>query len=92
MKVREGAFRTRLALFKVDYSFNPSLSLSNFVPYDTDSRNLGLQSRLRWAIKPGNEIFLVVDHAWQYTTFDRFERLEALLTNARVKLNYTFRF
>lgn len=92
MKVREGAFRTRLALFKLDYAFNPSLSLSNFVQYDTDSRNLGLQSRLRWAIKPGNEIFLVVNHAWQYTTFDRFERLEALLTNARVKLNYTFRF
>jgi len=92
VKVREGAFRTRLALFKLDYSFNPSLSLSNFVQYDTDSRNLGLQSRLRWAIKPGNEVFLVVNHAWQYTTFDRFERLEALMTNVRVKLNYTFRF
>ncbi len=92
VKVREGAFHTRLALFKLDYAFNPSLSLSNFVQYDTDSRNLGLQSRLRWAIKPGNEVFLVINHAWQYTTFDRFERLEALLTNARVKLNYTFRF
>ena len=92
VKVREGAFRTRLALCKVDYAFNPSLSLSNFVQYDTDSRNLGLQSRLRWTIHPGNELFLVVNHAWQYTTFDRFERLEALMTNARVKLNYTFRF
>jgi hypothetical protein len=92
VKVREGTFRTRLALFKVDYAFNPSLSLSNFVQYDTDSRNLGVQSRLRWTIQPGNEIFLVVNHAWQYTTFDRFERLQALMTNARVKLNYTFRF
>jgi hypothetical protein len=30
VKVREGGFRTRLALFKLDYAFNPSLSLSNF--------------------------------------------------------------
>jgi len=92
VNVREGAFRTRLALYRLDYAFNPSLSLSNFVQYDTDTRNLGLQSRLRWMIKPGNELFFVVNHAWQYTTFDRFERLEALMTNARVKLNYTFRF
>ena len=92
VKLREGRFRTRLALFKVDYAFSPSLSLANFAQYDTDSRNLGLQSRLRWTINPGNEIFLVINHAWQYTTFDRFEKLEALMTNARVKLNYTFRF
>jgi hypothetical protein len=89
VSLREGAFRTRLALFRVNYSFTPSLALSNFVQYDTDSRNLGLQSRLRWMIRPGNELFLVVNHAWQYNTFDRFE---ALLSNVRAKLNYTFRF
>jgi len=92
VNVREGGFRTRLALYKLDYAFNPSLSLANFVQYDTDTRNLGLQSRLRWMVKPGNEVFFVVNHAWQYTTYDRFERLESILTNARVKLNYTFRF
>jgi len=92
VNVREGAFRTRLALYKLDYAFSPSLSLANFIQYDTDTRNLGLQSRLRWMVKPGSEIFFVINHAWQYTTFDRFERLEAILTNARVKLNYTFRF
>ena len=85
----EGDFRVRLALYRLDYSFSPSLSLSNFIQYDTDSRNLGLQSRLRWMIRPGNELFFVVNHAWQYNNFDR---LEALLTNARAKLNYTFRF
>lgn len=87
--LREGRFRTRLALFRLDYSFSPSLSLANFVQYDTDSRNLGLQSRLRWTIRPGNELFFVVNHAWQYNNFDR---LQALITNVRAKLNYTFRF
>ncbi len=88
----EGNFRTRLALFRLDYSFSPSLTLANFVQYDTDTRNLGLQSRLRWIIRPGNELFFVINHAWQYQTLDRFEQMRAILTNARVKMNYTFRF
>jgi hypothetical protein len=92
VKLREGGFRTRLALFKLDYAFNPSLSLANFLQYDTDSRNLGLQSRLRWMIQPGNELFFVINHSWKYVSFDRFERLEAFMTNARLKINYTFRF
>ncbi len=89
VNLREGRFRTRLALLKLSYAFNPSLTFSNFVQYDTDSRNLGLQSRLRWMIRPGNELFFVVNHAWQYNNFDRFE---AILSNVRAKLNYTFRF
>jgi hypothetical protein len=89
VNLREGTFRTRLALFKLNYAFNPALTLSNFVQYDTDSRNIGLQARLRWMIRPGNELFLVVNHAWQQNTFDRYE---AILSNVRAKLNYTFRF
>jgi hypothetical protein len=89
VRLKEGDFDTRLALLKFDYSFTPFLALSNFIQYDTDSHNLGLQSRLRWIIKPGNELFLVVNHAWQQNTLDRFE---ALRTNARAKLNYNFRF
>jgi hypothetical protein len=89
VRVREGAFRTRLAVFRLNYSFNSSVTLANFLQYDTDSRNLGLQSRLRWMIHPGNELFLVVNHGWQY---NRFDRLEAIMSNVRAKLNYTFRF
>lgn len=92
VNVPEGSFTTRLALYRLDYAFNPNLSFANFIQYDTNSRNIGIQSRLRYMVKPGNELFMVINHAWQYTTFDRTERLQAILTNARVKLNYTFRF
>jgi hypothetical protein len=85
----QGSFRTRLALYKLDYTFTAFISLSNFVQYDTDSRNLGFQSRLRWIVKPGNELFVVVNHAWEQNTLDRFE---AVRTNVRAKVNYTFRF
>ena len=87
--LEEGSFRTRLALFQFDYSFSPLTTVSSFVQYDTQSQNIGLQSRLRWIIKPGNEVFFVVNHAWQQDIFDRFE---SLTTDVRAKINYTFRF
>ena len=85
----EGSFTTQLALFRFDYSFSPLTTVSSFVQYDTESRNIGLQSRLRWIIKPGNEVFFVVNHGWQRDIFDRFE---SITTDVRAKINYTFRF
>lgn len=92
VNVNEGSFRTRLALYRLDYAFSPNVSFANFIQYDTDTRNVGLQSRLRYLIQPGNELFFVINHAWQDTSLDRNERLQSILTNARVKLNNTFRF
>lgn len=89
INLREGKFSTTLTSYRLDYAFTPFISLANFVQYDTDSRNIGLQSRLRWILKPGNEFFVVLNHAWQENLFDRFESAQARF---RVKLNYTFRF
>jgi hypothetical protein len=73
----------------VNYSFSPLTTLSSFVQYDTESKNIGLQSRLRWIIKPGNEVFFVVNHGWQRDIFNRFE---SIVMDVRAKINYTFRF
>jgi hypothetical protein len=89
LKLKEGEFSTSMAMYRLDYSFTPFISLSNFVQYDTDSRNIGLQSRLRWIMKPGNEFFIVLNHGWQENELDRFESAQ---TRFRIKLNYTFRF
>jgi hypothetical protein len=89
VRLKEGSFSTRLAMFRLDYSFTPLIGLSNYVQYDTDSGNIGLQSRLRWIVRPGNELFFVVNHSWQENPLDRWE---ALRTDVRAKLNYTFRF
>jgi hypothetical protein len=89
VRLEQGDFNTSLVMYRLDYSFTPFISLANFVQYDTESRNIGLQSRLRWILKPGNELFVVLNHAWQENLFDRFE---AAQTRFRVKFNYTFRF
>ncbi|RPJ85896.1 MAG: hypothetical protein EHM18_08995 [Acidobacteria bacterium] len=89
VRLEEGNFNTSLVMYRLDYSFTPFITLATFTQYDTESRNLGLQSRLRWILKPGNEFFLVLNHAWEENQFDRFE---AAQTRFRVKFNYTFRF
>jgi len=89
LRLKEGDFNTSLVMCRLDYSFTPFITVANFVQYDTESRNIGLQSRLRWILTPGNEFFVVLNHAWQENQFDRFE---AAQTRFRVKFNYTFRF
>jgi hypothetical protein len=89
IRLKEGDFNTSLAMFRLDYSFTPFVTLANFVQYDTDSRNIGLQSRLRWILTPGKEFFVVLNHSWQENELDRFVPAQ---TRFRVKLNYTFRF
>jgi hypothetical protein len=88
IRLKEGDFDTSLMMYRLDYSFTPFITLANFVQYDTDSRNVGLQSRLRWILKPGNEFFIVLNHNWQENELNRFESAQ---TRFRVKFNYTFR-
>jgi hypothetical protein len=89
LRLKQGDFNTSLVMYRLDYSFTPFITLANFVQYDTESRDIGLQSRLRWILTPGNEFFVVLNHSWQENQFDRFE---AAQTRFRVKFNYTFRF
>jgi hypothetical protein len=56
VRLKEGSFDPSLVLVRLNYFFSPRLSVTNFTQYDTDSRNIGVQSRLRWIRKPGQEI------------------------------------
>jgi hypothetical protein len=55
VRLQEGDFYTLLAIFRFNYSFSPRVHLTNFAQYDTDTQNVGLQSRLYWIIQPGND-------------------------------------
>ena len=54
--VLDGRFGTNISRLNANILFSPDITLYNFLQYDNLSRNLGWQSRLRWIIKPGNEI------------------------------------
>ena len=91
VRLPQGNFQTRLILYNVAYSFSPLLTISNIVQYDTSSENIGVQSRLRWIVKPGNELYLVINHSWQQNPLE-LNRWESYSSSVRTKLQYTFRF
>ena len=63
--LKEGAFVQRLMQLNLVYAFNPNLAWSNFLQYDTESQNVGNNMRLRWTLKPGNDLFIVWNRGWQ---------------------------
>jgi hypothetical protein len=63
--LKQGNFVQRLWQLQSSYAWSPSLVLTNFLQYDTDSQNLGSNTRLRWTIRPGNDLFIVWNRGWQ---------------------------
>ena len=64
------------------------------VRYDDQTQLIGLFARLRWIVKPGNDIFLVYTHNWQNLGAGILDNRD-LITLSRggsIKMNYTYRF
>ena len=87
--LREGRFYTQVVTGRADYNFTPNVSWQNLQQYDNESRLLSFQSRFRWILRPGNDLFVVVNRGW-VKTFD--DRVESTFDRASSKLQYTFRF
>jgi hypothetical protein len=88
LSANEG-FTARIAEGNVDFNFSPDMSLFNLIQYDNDSRSLGLQSRFRWIMTPGSDLFLVFSHTWDKDADDTFQPNIQELT---AKVDYTLRF
>ena len=86
------------ALYEVETNWNPSprVAITNQVQYDDQSELVGLFARLRWIVKPGNDVYLVYSHNWRYSALDMLDpdtrSLTRLSRGASVKVNYTYRF
>lgn len=88
----EGDFIQRMYQVKTFLAFNPDLVLSLFGQYDSESENLGFNTRLRWTIKPGNDLFVVWNHDWERSIgADRHESFIPLSDQLVVKLRVTLR-
>jgi hypothetical protein len=90
--LREGNFVQRLWQLKEACFWNPNLVLSTFVQYDTESHNVGTNTRLRWTIRPGNDLFIVWNRGWQKVIRDPHEL--NLIPDSEtfvIKLRWTFR-
>lgn len=93
----EGRFTTNLGRLIGSWDASPSTSFTTNVQYDDVSRVLGLFARLRWIVRPGNDVFLVYTHNWRDVATalpgrPEERRFETLSQGAAAKLTYAFRF
>lgn len=88
----EGNFVQRLWQFNGAFAWNPNLILTSFIQYDTDSEAVGSNTRLRWTIKPGRDLFLVWNRSWQKIVPSPNLTLVPQADLVAIKLRWTFRF
>jgi len=88
VQLPEDGFVAIIYRLNLNVLFSPDITLSNYLQYDNKSGKMGWQSRFRWIIKPGKEVFFV----WNSIAADPYERFQIQETSARLKLKYTIRF
>ena len=89
VELREGKFSTQLLRLVANTQFSPWISVVNNLQYDSVSRILGWQSRFRWIVRPGNDIYFVYAQNWlENPTLGRL----TLDRSAATKILYTHRF
>jgi hypothetical protein len=71
-------------------SFNSRLSLVTLAQYDNISEDLGINSRLRYNLSAGQDIWFVINHNMLRDPLD--DRFRSTQTVAAAKIRYTFRY
>ncbi len=91
-RLPEGRFVQRLWQFNATYAVNSYTSLTSFLQYDSVSQSVGNNLRLRWTIRPGNDLFVVWNRGWKRLHLSPSER--TLLPDTEllaIKIRWTFR-
>lgn len=90
-RLPEGNFAARIFSAQIEYAASPLLTFANLVQYDNLSRSLGWQSRFRWILRPGNDLFLVFAQGWLQ---DERGRYQFAVGDRKLsgKIHYTLRF
>ena len=88
INIESGSFIANIYRANMNILFSPAITLYSYLQYDNLTEALGWQSRFRWIISPGKEVFLV----WNSNTADPLERFKPETYDLRFKVKYTVRF
>lgn len=92
VNLAEGGFQTRLYRLEAETQFNPWIQLANNIQYDSVSGVLGWQSRFRWILTPGNDLYVVYLHNWLDDPLDSLDGFQGLDRSLATKFVFTHRF
>ena len=85
-----GDFVTRLIQVRANYAFNVRWSWVNLIQYDNESSEVGINSRLRWNPRSGQDFYLVINHGFDAER--AFRNLSSVESQISLKYTHTFRF
>lgn len=85
-----GHFVTRLMALNANVAFNVRWSWLNLIQYDNESESVGINSRLRWNPRAGQDLYIVINHG--YSAEESFSRLRSEQSQYALKYTHTFRF
>ncbi len=90
IELPQGDFITRLSTLSTQLAFSPTLYWINLLQYDNLSEELGINTRLQWVPRAGQEGFIVLNYNMQDK--DKDNRFQAAYSDLSLKFRYTFRF
>ena len=86
--LREGRFTTTLVGTRGRVNVSPDLQIASYVQYDTVSRSVGTNTRLRWTFHPLGDLFVIYNH----NVRDIQDRWQLDSNQLLIKLQYAFRY
>jgi hypothetical protein len=87
-RLREGNFTNTVVGTRFRVNVSPDLQVNSFIQYDSDSRTLGSNTRLRWTVTPVAELFVIYNH----NVRDRLERWEFMSNRLLAKFQYALQY
>ena len=90
IELPQGAFITRLVGVSTQVAFSTNLAWITLLQYDNVSEGLGVNTRLHWIPKAGQEGFIVLNHNVEDS--DKDGSFRSAVADVSVKFKYTFRF
>lgn len=85
----DGDLQVQIVRSRARVSLTPDLSWSTLLQYDNQSREISVNSRVRWTYRPGGDVYFVVNNGWNY---DTNHTLANLGTGVALKAGTTMRF
>jgi hypothetical protein len=90
IELPQGSFITRLSSVNAQVAFSSQLFWVSLIQYDNLSEEVGINTRLHWIPKAGQEGFIVLNYNLQDK--DKDNEFHSASSDLSIKFKYTFRF
>jgi hypothetical protein len=89
VELLEGSFDVELIRIRTEVAFDAEWAWITTAQYDNQSNSIGVNSRLQWIPRAGDDFYLIYNGGWLEDEQTGFQKVGE---SATLKLGYTFRF